>query len=196
MLALIDPFMWKQNPNGGGFVFGDLLRPGTSRIVLSGRNWIERAEVLVRLLDRDEREVPLIAIGQGLYGAADLSGRAGARLSIETSSPPTQLAIWSHARPHSSELWRRVLPKCLGSAIDEVPGMARGDPAPVAERLATEALSGVLEEIASAWLGEANREDAIVVAIALMQHLALHPLQRSNKLGALIAALCQKQGTI
>jgi hypothetical protein len=65
------------------------------------------------------------------------------------------------------------------------------------ESLASAALSGPLEEIALESLGgTAIQGDEIAVSIALLQHLALHPLHRSNKLGALVAALCQKRGTI
>jgi hypothetical protein len=188
--------MWKHNESGDRFVFEDLLRPGTSRIVVSGENWAEAAEVLVRLIDQEEREVSLIAIGRDLHGAADLPRRTDARLRIETSSPPAQLAIWSHSRPHSSDLWRRVLPQSLSGPIGEVRSITYDEPASVAEALASTALSGPLEEIASAWLGGRTQGDAMAAAIALLQHLALHPLDRSNKLGALVAALCQKQGTI
>jgi hypothetical protein len=188
--------MWKHKQSGDGFIFADFLRPGTSRIVVSCRNWVEATGVSVRVFDAEEREVRLIAIGRDLHGAADLSQRPGARLKIESSGPPARLAIWSHSRSHSAELWRRVLPSSLACAIGDVPGITRYNPAAMAESLTGGELSAALDEIASAWLGEGLQGDAIADAVALLQHLALHPLHRSNKLGALVAALCQKQGTI
>jgi hypothetical protein len=188
--------MWKHNQTADHFRFAVLLQPGTSRIVVSGTNWVDSEEVFVRLFDREEREVRLIAIGRDLHGAADLSQSAGVRLSIETSSRPADLAIWSHSRPHSSDLWRRVLPRSLSSVIGEVGRITHCNPAAVAESLAGGALSDLLEEISSAWSRGTNREDAIPTTVALLQYLACHPLHRSDKLGALVAALCQKPGTI
>jgi hypothetical protein len=187
--------MWKHHQSGRGFVFADPLRLGTSRIVVSGRNWVEAATAFVRLVDPEEREVPLIAVGRDLHGAADLSGRGGAQLRIETSSPPPQLAIWSHSRPHSSDLWRRVLPTSLSGGIGEIQGVNHSDPAALVESFASAALSDSVAEIALASLEGPIQADAITAAVALLRHLADHPLHRSNKLGALIAALCQKQGT-
>jgi hypothetical protein len=91
---------------------------------------------------------------------------------------------------------RRVLPISLSSAVGDIPVITNGDPVSVAESLTAAALAGALEEIASASLGGSIQEDAIAAAVSLLQHLALHPLHRSNKLGALVAALCQKQGMI
>jgi hypothetical protein len=188
--------MWKQKQSGDGFIFADFLHPGTSRIVVSCLNCVEATGVSVRVFDAEVREVRLIAIGRDLHGAAELSQRPGARLKIESSGPPARLAIWSHSRSHSAELWRRVLPSSLGSTIGEVPGITRYNLAAMAESLAGGELSAALDEIASASLGEAPQGDAIAAAVVLLQHLALHPLHRSSRLGALVAALCQKQGTI
>ena len=196
MLTLISPQMWKHNQSGDGFVYAVLLRPGTSQIVVSGRDCGEALSLLIRLVDGAERAVQLIAIGRELHGAANLSQRAGARLQIESSSPPARLAIWSHSRPHSADLWRRSLPKSLSGALTQEPRINQDRRASVAESLANGALSGPLDEIASGWLEGPVPADAIAAASALLQHLARHPLHRSNTLGALVAALCQKQGTI
>jgi len=185
--------MWKHNQSEDGFVFAVALRPGTRRIVVSAMNWVDTTEVLVRLFDREEREIRLIAMGRDLHGAAEISGNAGARLSIGTSTRPARLAIWSHSRPHSFDVLRRVLPVSLSGVAEHIPGFTNNNPAEIPN---SAELASALEEIAWASFGGSIKDNAVAAAISLLQHLALHPLDRSTKLGALVAALCQKQGTI
>ena len=161
--------------------------------MVSAENWVGTAEVLVRLFDREEQAIHLIGIGRDLHGTAEIFQNAGARLSMSTSTRPARLAIWSHSRPHSSDVLRRVLPVSLSGAVEHLAGCKSSTPA---HNASGAELASALEEIAWASFGKSIEDNAVAAAVSLLRHLAFHPLDRSTKLGALAAALCQKQGTV
>lgn len=119
---------------------------------------------------------------------------AEARLQLEAVEPPSGIAIATYSRANPSNRWRRVLPACLTS-----PGVAHTEtshrnPEDFAKMCALGPLSATLGEIATDFVSGPLTEGSLQAAAVLLRRLATHPMDRSAKLGALAAALCQKDG--
>jgi hypothetical protein len=168
---------------------------GANYLVVSGRGWRD-AEAALCANGRPERAIALTRVGEDIRGAATISSDDEARLRLEAGEPPGALAIGVYARPYPSSRWRVVLPACLNSPGPAAADAIRRDVEDFAKICAGKPLATSLTEIAADCLSGPLNDASLQAAGVLLRHLAAHPMDRSAKLGALAAALCQKDSAL
>ena len=191
MLHFADPAMWSTDAAQRATLVMRCRR-GSTYVTVQADGWSDATAVSVSVSSPFPSEVTLRTVGSTVIAVCRLAASPGNTIRLTAERPAAGLVWRQSAVPLRAGLWQGLLPAGLPPSA-QVGANGTADRSAIAHHLGTGDVDAALNELAAGWTGSPD-DDQVAATRLLLQDLAAHPMRRSERLGALVAALCD--GTV